>query len=127
MLEQAAQEGDMYADFWAGAVYDTDLPPPSEARAIKKQWVDWARRPGRSSDSPSCHPSSSRQSSERRTGDPASQRMLLRVGGRAGGIWPACFQPARLGDERADQRADAARHPFSALCIPIETRPTRSI
>src|ERR1017187_8793372 len=31
MLEQAAQEGDMYADFWAGAVHDTDLPPPSEA------------------------------------------------------------------------------------------------
>src|ERR1039457_4226286 len=31
MLEQAAQEGDMYADFWAGAVHYTDLPPPSEA------------------------------------------------------------------------------------------------
>src|ERR1019366_10471422 len=44
MLEQAAQEGDMYADFWAGAVHYTDLPPPSEARAIKKQWVDWGKK-----------------------------------------------------------------------------------
>src|ERR1035441_9873272 len=44
MLEQAEQEGDMYADFWAGAVHYTDLPPPSEARAIKKQWVDWGKK-----------------------------------------------------------------------------------
>ena len=34
----------MYADFWAGAVHYTDLPPPSEARAIKKQRVDWGKK-----------------------------------------------------------------------------------
>lgn len=43
VLEEAAQEGEQYEAFWAGAVHGTDLPPPAEARAIKKQWVEWGK------------------------------------------------------------------------------------
>jgi hypothetical protein len=43
VLEERATEGDSYADFWAGAVHGTDLPPPGEARAIKKEWVEWGK------------------------------------------------------------------------------------
>lgn len=44
VLEDLAKEGDAYVDFWAGVVHDTDVPPPGEARQIKKQWVDWGKR-----------------------------------------------------------------------------------
>lgn len=42
-LDCMIQEGESYADFWHNAVHDIDVPGPSEARVIKREWVAWGK------------------------------------------------------------------------------------
>lgn len=42
-LNAMAEEGDSYAAFWHNAVHDIDVPAPSEARIIKRAWVQWGK------------------------------------------------------------------------------------
>src|SRR5215204_4295258 len=42
-LNAMTEEGDSYAEFWHDALHDTDVPSPSEARVIKREWVQWGK------------------------------------------------------------------------------------
>jgi hypothetical protein len=42
-LARLAAEGDSYAQFWHDALHDIDVPQPSEARVIKREWVQWGK------------------------------------------------------------------------------------
>jgi hypothetical protein len=42
-LNRMAAEGDSYAEFWHDALHDIDVPNPSEARVIKREWVQWGK------------------------------------------------------------------------------------
>lgn len=35
------EQGEDFVGFWRDCVHGEDLPPPSEARQIKKNWIDW--------------------------------------------------------------------------------------
>ena len=43
LLDNMAREGDSYTEFWHDALHDIDIPNPSEARVIKREWVRWGK------------------------------------------------------------------------------------
>lgn len=42
-VDDAISEGREYARFWQRAVHADDLPPPSEALQIKRDWTQWGK------------------------------------------------------------------------------------
>jgi hypothetical protein len=43
LLDQLIEGGQEFEGFWTAAVHDDLLPPPQEARAIRKDWEAWGK------------------------------------------------------------------------------------
>jgi hypothetical protein len=43
MLTKQIEEGEEYEDFWRDALHSDFLPPPDEARKVKRAWIEWGK------------------------------------------------------------------------------------